>query len=309
VPTKAGLPGWFPGDFSTDPELLSAFEDAARWHAAGKPARPPVRYTWQPGDIKIEDGAPHPAGASLTTVISAQVRAIGLAGAEGYIHGFICVRPPCGPKPEAVTAASLSVRSDGTVVHKPSGWGIGQVARSAGGAWQAGHSTDGSATVHGAKVDAVRAVARKYNQAARSGTAVTPSVKPAKTITAQIAETQADRDRIADGIREQASLAAALARHKIETARQLKQMSDEHAAGMLQVQSAIKSATEDLAASIEADEAKISRHRLAWHVGLLAAGAALAAVTLGAGAPIAVTAVAGLAPGVIQELIDFFKGM
>lgn len=108
--------------------------------------------------------------------ISEQVKVLELVGAEGYIHGYICVRPPCGPKPKAVAAAGLSVRGDGLVVHKASGWGIGQVSRASGGAWQAGHAADGSVTEHGAKVDAVRAVARKYNQAARSG-AVAPAPK------------------------------------------------------------------------------------------------------------------------------------
>jgi hypothetical protein len=36
VPTEAGLPGWFPEDFNTDPALLAAFEDDADWHAAGR---------------------------------------------------------------------------------------------------------------------------------------------------------------------------------------------------------------------------------------------------------------------------------
>lgn len=36
MPTEAGLPGWFPEDFSTDPALLEAFEDAGAWHAAGR---------------------------------------------------------------------------------------------------------------------------------------------------------------------------------------------------------------------------------------------------------------------------------
>jgi GNAT superfamily N-acetyltransferase len=115
-------------------------------------------------------------GLAPGETISGQV--INLVGAEGYIHGYICVRPPCGPKPGAVTAASLSVRSDGTVVHKTSGWGIGQVGRSSGGAWQAGHAADGSVTEHGAKVDAVKAVARKYNQVMRSGPA-SPPARPA----------------------------------------------------------------------------------------------------------------------------------
>ena len=34
MPTEAGLPGWFPEDFKTDPALLDAFEDGAEWHAA-----------------------------------------------------------------------------------------------------------------------------------------------------------------------------------------------------------------------------------------------------------------------------------
>jgi len=38
VLTKAGLPGWFPEDFSTDPELHAALDDSAGWHAAGKKA-------------------------------------------------------------------------------------------------------------------------------------------------------------------------------------------------------------------------------------------------------------------------------
>jgi hypothetical protein len=33
--TEAGLPGWFPEDFKTDPELHAAFDDAAAWHSAG----------------------------------------------------------------------------------------------------------------------------------------------------------------------------------------------------------------------------------------------------------------------------------
>ena len=63
MPTEAGLPGWFPEDFSTDPALLDAFEDAADWHDAGNPAqararsRNQDRYTWQPGDIKTGGGS------------------------------------------------------------------------------------------------------------------------------------------------------------------------------------------------------------------------------------------------------------
>jgi hypothetical protein len=48
VPTDSGLPGWFPGDFNADGELLSAFEQPARASDMG-------RYTWQPGDIQLAD--------------------------------------------------------------------------------------------------------------------------------------------------------------------------------------------------------------------------------------------------------------
>jgi hypothetical protein len=36
VPTKAGLPGWFPEDFSTDPELHAALDDVGEWHETGR---------------------------------------------------------------------------------------------------------------------------------------------------------------------------------------------------------------------------------------------------------------------------------
>lgn len=102
-------------------------------------------------------------------------------GKEGYIHGFICVRPPCGSKPKTVTASSLAVRGDGTVVHKPSGWGIGQVTHDSAG-WRAGHAADGSTTDHGAKVDAIKAVARRYNQVARDGSLPEPSAVPVPAV-------------------------------------------------------------------------------------------------------------------------------
>jgi len=39
VLTEAGLPGWFPADFNTDPKLQAAFEDNAGWHKSGKKSR------------------------------------------------------------------------------------------------------------------------------------------------------------------------------------------------------------------------------------------------------------------------------
>jgi hypothetical protein len=48
VPTKSGLPGWFPEDFSADDRLLNALE------------QPPLpvhadKYLWQSGDIQLAD--------------------------------------------------------------------------------------------------------------------------------------------------------------------------------------------------------------------------------------------------------------
>lgn len=121
--------------------------------------------------------------APSLAAISAQAAAIELVGAEGYIHGFICVRPPCGEKPGKVRASDLSVRGDGLVVHKPSGWGIGRVSRKDHG-WQAEHAVGGSATGHGAKTDAVKAVARKYNRgpAAPAGPAPAPARPAVKVV-------------------------------------------------------------------------------------------------------------------------------
>ena len=63
MPTEAGLPGWFPEDFSTDPALLAAFEDDADWHVAG---RKPGGHA--PSDSKNEDDQPATTPAELPAV-------------------------------------------------------------------------------------------------------------------------------------------------------------------------------------------------------------------------------------------------
>jgi hypothetical protein len=58
----------------------------------------------------------------------------------------------------------------------------------------------------------------------------------------------------------------------------------------------------------ESEEDRRRRRRaLAWHGGLILAGAALAAITGGIGAPAALVAAAPAAPSLVQELIDFVK--
>jgi hypothetical protein len=39
MPTKSGLPGWFPEDFSVNDELLSAFEQPVTTPAKGKKSK------------------------------------------------------------------------------------------------------------------------------------------------------------------------------------------------------------------------------------------------------------------------------
>lgn len=82
-------------------------------------------------------------------------------GPEGYIHGYICVRPPCGEKPGHVKAADLAVQRDGGIVHRQSGWAIGHVARD-GGKFVA-HHADGHQTSHDSRTAALKAVARRHN--------------------------------------------------------------------------------------------------------------------------------------------------
>lgn len=103
---------------------------------------------------------------------------IDLVGAEGYIHGFVCVRPPCGKKPSRVTAASLAVKKDGTVVHGASGWAVGSVTShpTLRGMYTA-HRADGKETNHTSKTDALKAVATAANKS--HGTTGSPVASPA----------------------------------------------------------------------------------------------------------------------------------
>lgn len=136
--------------------------------------------TWEPrhlsGEILDEIAEDLDKGFTVDEATSMAAGSfVGKVGPEGYVHGWVCVRPPCGEKPARLRAADLTVRSDGGVVHKPSGWAVGHVARSEAGGWTANHS-DGSRTVHGARPDAVKAIARHHNSGSTSRPA---TAKPA----------------------------------------------------------------------------------------------------------------------------------
>lgn len=116
-------------------------------------------------------------------------------GPEGYIHGWICVRPPCGDKPKRLDAADLSlVKDDGSkvrviedysgihvtgiddlkddsvirVIHEKSGWEVGNVRKNPNppnifSKWITTHAIDGhesSAMVS----EAARFIAAFYNR-------------------------------------------------------------------------------------------------------------------------------------------------
>ena len=87
-------------------------------------------------------------------------------GVEGYEHGWVCVRPPCGNAPGKIRTVELGVNRDGTVVHRPSGYAVGHVKRSESGrGYTASHVSDGKESTHGKRTDAVAAVARRHNKA------------------------------------------------------------------------------------------------------------------------------------------------
>jgi hypothetical protein len=85
-------------------------------------------------------------------------------GAEGYIHGFICVRPPCGDRPGKVKGQDMVTRNDGEVVHKKSGWSIGRVDKDSSGKGFTATHADGRQTKHGSKIDAEVAITNRYNR-------------------------------------------------------------------------------------------------------------------------------------------------
>jgi hypothetical protein len=67
-------------------------------------------------------------------------------GPEGYIHGYICVRPPCGEKPRFVSYGDVKREKGGLIVHQPSGWAIGRVDKNDDGTFTLTHA-DGDTVI------------------------------------------------------------------------------------------------------------------------------------------------------------------
>lgn len=168
--------------------IAMAVSAMKRWAAGGSHVTPEVQAAAGKALAEWESlRAKHGGGARKLLDVPDLIK----VGPEGYIHGFICVRPPCGGHPGRIKASDLSVRKDGVVVHKPSGYGIGNVERHASGkGYVASHVTGGKiAGVKGSRADALASLARKHNsqaaQDAKSGEAKKPAAeaeKPAKPV-------------------------------------------------------------------------------------------------------------------------------
>jgi SPP1 gp7 family putative phage head morphogenesis protein len=121
-------------------------------------------------------------GISLTdpdTVVSDAIAAAAVpdlvkVGPEGYIHGYICVRPPCGKEPGKISPDDLWFRKkDGAIIHAPSGYRVGSFTKDAGTYTITHH--DGSQIYSGPrKGEAQAAMAAHHNALSGTATPKTP---------------------------------------------------------------------------------------------------------------------------------------
>jgi hypothetical protein len=122
-----------------------------------------------PGNAAVS--APVPAAVKPATAVAPNPSAAAKASLQGKIAAAKAQTAATGTaKPAVMHAADLSVRKDGTVVNKKTGTGVGEIHRSSFGVYQVKHS-DGTTAAYGSKTDAVKAVARKQNQLAKSAAA------------------------------------------------------------------------------------------------------------------------------------------
>jgi SPP1 gp7 family putative phage head morphogenesis protein len=115
----------------------------------------------------------------------ASLKMINKVGKEGYIHGFICIRPPCGKKPDKIKVSDLWISSHGEVIHEKSRWSIAHVERgSSGKGWDVYHA-DGELTHHSTTLGVKMETVKRYKSclaAEQQRTDVHPvTVKPAVT--------------------------------------------------------------------------------------------------------------------------------
>lgn len=127
-------------------DLEGPDDDGERWP---QPVQEPEQAgIWEPGG---------------TTGVPPSSSAIVKVGAEGYIHGYICVRPPCGKLPKTTLRSyDLKIQKDGGVIHQPSGYAIGHAAKNDDGSWTI-HHADGTVTQHDTRAAALSAIADRHN--------------------------------------------------------------------------------------------------------------------------------------------------
>lgn len=135
-----------------------------RWAAGRGKVTPEVRAAAGKALAEWEKlKAEHSKSKSLSAVLFAlEEPDVVKVGPEGYEHGWICVRPPCGSKPGKLKRGDLQVKRDGNIMHRSSGWGIGHVGKGGNGKFTATHS-DGHISRHQNKETAIRALANHYN--------------------------------------------------------------------------------------------------------------------------------------------------
>ncbi len=184
-------------------------------------------------------------------------------GVEGYEHGWVCVRPPCGTAPGHVRASDLGVKRDGTVVHRPSGYAIGHVKKTESGhGYIASHVLDGRTTTRSNRADAVASVARKHNKAVKSQPVTEADVAPPKMPAPHVRTTEENSQN--------ATIGHVTALNEIA-----------HTYTDAQIQ-AISDRINKLQEEAEADAKKDSRFDIAVDTGILIAAVTLSFFTAGA---------------------------
>jgi hypothetical protein len=104
-------------------------------------------------------------------------------GPEGYIHGFICVAPPCGDRPKTIEPYDLKIQRDGGIVHRLSGYSVGHLAKNDDGTYTATHADGMKDQPTKGQFDSLRAVSRRYNSGQTD--AALSSGKPSQAVAAK----------------------------------------------------------------------------------------------------------------------------
>jgi hypothetical protein len=137
-------------------------------------------------------------------------------GPEGYIHGWVCVRPPCGSKPNHIEAADLSLVKDSNddsvfhVIHEKSGWEVGSARKNPNppniySKWIVTHAVDGHSFPNSLD-SATRAIAHFYNHQQPSSAPLHGWISTARIGSSDIGMTDSQAKSIAKSLSNGGSL-------------------------------------------------------------------------------------------------------